>query len=73
MRKTVSVSLDENLLGRIDAAKGLVTRSRYLESVLSQLFPANDTPAETGETAVLPNKKESPLWTRRLAEAIKKK
>lgn len=34
MRKIISISLDENTIKRIDEARGLATRSKFIESML---------------------------------------
>jgi metal-responsive CopG/Arc/MetJ family transcriptional regulator len=38
MRKTVSMSIDEEIVSKIDKARGLVTRSRWVESILGKQF-----------------------------------
>jgi metal-responsive CopG/Arc/MetJ family transcriptional regulator len=36
MRIPISVSIDEKLVGEIDKKKGLVSRSRWIESLLKE-------------------------------------
>jgi metal-responsive CopG/Arc/MetJ family transcriptional regulator len=38
MRKPVTISLDDELLKKIDSSRGRVSRSRVIESIINKLF-----------------------------------